>query len=136
MTLVTGSLPAAGKMPFENSRSLAGGAIRQSMIRSPEVSMTFPSVLPPLPAANAATRPAAGPEDAIRQAANALESAFLAEMLKASGLGGIGQGGGDEDPFDSFMAEAKAQALMARGGIGLASHIEQALLMRQQRAAR
>ena len=87
-----------------------------------------------LPAPTAPNRPAAGPESTITQAAKALETAFLAEMLKASGLGRIGNEGGDEDPFASFMADAQAQALMARGGLGLASHIEHALLMRQRGA--
>lgn len=90
--------------------------------------------LTPMPIPTAITRPSAGPESAITQAARALETAFLAEMLKASGLGRIGSEGGDEDPFASFMADAQAEALMTRGGIGLASHIEHVLLMRQRGA--
>lgn len=93
------------------------------------------SATPPLTATSATTLSPAAPNQAITQAAQALETAFLAEMLKASGLGRMGNEGDDEDPFASFMADAQAQALMARGGIGLASHIEHVLLMRQHGAA-
>ena len=84
-----------------------------------------------------ATTPAArpdAPEGALARSAAALETAFLAEMLKAAGYGRIasGSGSGEENPFGSFMADAQAQAMMARGGIGLASHIERSLAMRRQ----
>ncbi len=70
-------------------------------------------------------------EDApLRQAARELEAAFLAEMLRAAGVGqpraSFG-GGAGEDQFASFLARAQADALAARGGIGLSEAIFNAL---------
>ncbi len=67
----------------------------------------------------------------LRRSAEALETAFLAEMLKSAGFGTEASTGEAEQPFGSFMADAYAEALMARGGMGLASHIERSLAMRQ-----
>ncbi len=67
----------------------------------------------------------------LRSSAEALETAFLAEMLKSAGIGTDGGTEAAEQPFASFMADAYAEALMARGGIGLASHIERSLALRQ-----
>lgn len=67
----------------------------------------------------------------IRQSAEALETAFLAEMLKTSGMirPSEAQGGGaGEDQFTSFLADAHARAIVARGGLGLANQIERVLL--------
>ncbi|MFU1478145.1 rod-binding protein [Roseovarius sp. C7] len=56
-----------------------------------------------------------------REAAEKLEATFLAEMLKSSGLGKSGQGGeGEEDHFASYQRDALAQAMVRKGGIGLA----------------
>jgi peptidoglycan hydrolase FlgJ len=64
--------------------------------------------------------------DRLRTAAAALEAGFLAEMLKAAGLGqppsGFG-GGVGESQFASLMVEAQAQAMVAAGGIGLTEHL-------------
>lgn len=71
---------------------------------------------------------------AIRRSAEALESAFLAEMLKNAGVFKPSEsfGGGEgEEQFTSFMADAQARALVARGGFGLADHIERSLIARQ-----
>ena len=81
--------------------------------------------IPPLAPASAPTP--------IRRSAEALESAFLAEMLKSAGLvraSGEMNGGEGEEQFVSFLADAQARALVARGGIGLAGIIERALIDR------
>ena len=74
--------------------------------------------------------------DPIRQSAEALESAFLAEMFKAADMfrpvEGLGSGGEGEEQFASFLADEQARALVARGGLGLADSIESALRLRAQ----
>ena len=68
--------------------------------------------------------------DRLRQAAVALEASFLAEMLKAAGLGesqGAFGGGIGEQHFASFLRREQAQALAETGGIGLAESIYDAL---------
>lgn len=66
----------------------------------------------------------------LRQKAQSLEAAFLAEMLSFSGLGespeGFG-GGIGEDQFASFLREEQAKMMVARGGIGLAEQIFESL---------
>lgn len=81
--------------------------------------------------------PAPPPQDraeTLRLAARDIESAFLAEMLTAAGLGraveGFGGGGIGEDQFASFVVRAQADAIASRGGIGLADHLFQALARR------
>jgi len=72
--------------------------------------------------------PAPVPEDL--RAARALEAAFLAEMLRAAGTASAREnfgGGIGEDHFASFMADAQADALMRRGGLGLAEGILRAM---------
>ena len=55
--------------------------------------------------------------------AQSLEAAFLADMLKAAGVGespdGFG-GGVGEDQFASFLREEQAREMTRAGGIGLA----------------
>lgn len=66
----------------------------------------------------------------LQQAARDLEASFLAEMLKAAGLGKTRDafgGGAGEEHFASFLAEAHAKALVQSGGIGLAESIFNAL---------
>jgi Rod binding domain-containing protein len=75
--------------------------------------------------------------DPLRRSAEAFEASFLAEMLKTAGVfkpaEGFG-GGPGEDHFTSFLADAQARAMVARGGIGLADSIEQALRARMASA--
>jgi peptidoglycan hydrolase FlgJ len=91
---------------------------------------TLPPALPTL------ARQSGAPADAntLRQTAEAFEALFLAEMLKATGIGkpqqGLGTGGAGEDAFASYFADIHARALVARGGIGLADRIEAALAAR------
>ena len=66
----------------------------------------------------------------LRQAAEAMEASFLAEMLKAAGVGAprASFGGGiGEEQFASFLTEAHAEAIVQRGGIGLAESLFNAL---------
>lgn len=76
---------------------------------------------PPVPASDAA----------LRRAAEALETQFLSEMLRASGLdaapAGLG-GGAAEGHVVSFLIEARAEALVRDGGIGLAESIYHSLV--------
>ena len=69
-------------------------------------------------------------ESAIRDAAQKLEASFLAEMLKAAGVGEQieGWGGGvGEEQFASFLRQAQADEMAKTGGIGLAEGLFEAL---------
>lgn len=64
-------------------------------------------------------------------AAQSLESNFIAEMLKLTGLGKSREnfgGGAGEDQFSSFLTNEYAAATVAAGGIGLAESIYQSLI--------
>lgn len=70
------------------------------------------------------------PDSTLRQKAREMETAFLAEMLRHSGLNAqAGQFGGGigEEQFASFMREAQAKAIVEAGGIGLSEPILRAL---------
>lgn len=70
----------------------------------------------------------------LRDASEKLEAGFLAEMLKASGLGKTPDtfgGGTGEDQFTSFLVQAQAEKLVEAGGIGLAEHIFQTLVEKE-----
>ena len=74
--------------------------------------------------------PATDTDTALRKATVALEANFIAEMLKAAGLGKTSEsfgGGIGEDQFASFLIREQAQAMAERGGIGLAETIFNAL---------
>lgn len=81
--------------------------------------------------------PAVAPQrqEALRRAAQELETVFLAEMLTSAGLGaprGGGFGGGaGEGQFASFLVEEQARAMVAAGGIGLAESLFAALKERE-----
>lgn len=69
-------------------------------------------------------------ESAMRDAAQKLEANFLAEMLKAAGVGEQieGWGGGvGEDQFASFLRQAQAEEMAKTGSIGLAQGLFEAL---------
>nr|WP_245706390.1 rod-binding protein [Ruegeria marina] len=74
------------------------------------------------------------PASAIRESAVQLEAVFLAEMLKASGLGrardGFGGGGGEEQ-FSSFLVQKQAEQMARAGGVGLAEAFFNAMAERQ-----
>jgi Rod binding domain-containing protein len=66
-------------------------------------------------------------EDAARK----LEATFLAEMLKAAGLGeqdSSFSGGAGEDQFASFHRQAVAERIAAAGGLGLAEHFLRSMM--------
>ena len=68
---------------------------------------------------------------ALRKAATDLETAFLAEMLKSTGLGKARDtfgGGAGEDQFNSLLIRAQAEQMTRAGGIGLAESLYHALL--------
>lgn len=81
------------------------------------------------PVGPAVTDAAASRDAALRQAAEALETQFLAEMLKAAGLGEArdARGGIGEEQFSSFLTEAQAREMTRAGGIGLAEAFYHAL---------
>lgn len=59
-----------------------------------------------------------------------LESVFLAQMLKISGVGKTPDsfgGGVGEDQFSSFLQDAQAREMVRAGGLGLAAHFDKAL---------
>jgi Rod binding domain-containing protein len=67
---------------------------------------------------------------ALRDAAEKLEANFLAEMLKAAGVGEQidGWGGGiGEEQFASFLRQAQADEMAKTGAIGLAQGLFEAL---------
>lgn len=69
-------------------------------------------------------------DSALRVAAEKLEASFLAEMLKAAGVGEQieGWGGGiGEEQFASFLRQAQAEEMAKTGGIGLAQGLFEAL---------
>ena len=61
---------------------------------------------------------------ALKEAANKMEAAFLAEMLKNTGVG-------QDDQFGTFMQQAQAEKMVAAGGIGLAESLFAALEARE-----
>ena len=70
----------------------------------------------------------------LRAKAMELEARFLAEMLRHAGAGTAPQGfdgGVGEEQFASFLREAQADAIVRRGGIGLAEHLFNALKDRE-----
>jgi flagellar protein FlgJ len=77
-----------------------------------------------------ATTQPRGDESALREAARKLEASFLAEMLKAAGVGEQIEswgGGVGEDQFASFLRQAQADEMSKSGGIGLAESLFEAL---------
>jgi len=60
-----------------------------------------------------------------REAAEAFEASFLAEMLKHTGLGDTGVAG--SEAFSGFLLEAYAERLVEAGGIGVSEGIEKHL---------
>lgn len=69
----------------------------------------------------------------LREVAEAFEASFLAEMLRHTGLdaapAGFG-GGAGEAAFAGLLTEQYARLLAARGGVGLAEQIFEALKQR------
>jgi Rod binding domain-containing protein len=79
---------------------------------------------------------AATADSSARRAARQLETAFAAEMIRSARpprREGMFGGGSGARSFDSFMDEALGAALVARGGLGLARPIEEAIRRGQAR---
>lgn len=73
-------------------------------------------------------------DTALREAAQKLEATFLAEMLKAAGLGQSRQsfgGGTGEDQFGSFLVQEQALQMVRAGGIGLSEALFETLKERE-----
>ena len=69
----------------------------------------------------------------LRSASRALETSFIAEMLKSTGLGKTRDsfgGGAGEEGFASFLVTAQAEKIVESGGFGLAEQIFQSLVKR------
>lgn len=83
----------------------------------------------PLPSVSTAARVI--PRLDARAAAEKLEATFLAEMLKSAGFGtqpNSMSGGIGEDQFASFHRQALAEAMVRKGGIGLAESFYKAMM--------
>jgi flagellar protein FlgJ len=78
-----------------------------------------------------ALQPPPPPKGPLWAKAQALESAFLSEMLAHAGLGSARDnfgGGAGEDQFASFLRDTQAESMAKAGGIGLAQSIFDALM--------
>ena len=85
----------------------------------------FPSLPPPSSAPHAHSQ-----HRRLEETAQAFEQVFLSQALQSAGLHrppAQMNGGAGEDMFASFLADAHARALVARGGIGLAEHLVRAM---------
>ncbi|MBA3324362.1 MAG: rod-binding protein [Rhodobacteraceae bacterium] len=93
--------------------------------------MDLPPITPKPTAPQAErTAPAVAAERAARETAQAFEAAFLAEMLKHSGVNRTPEtdgGGAGEDAFASFLTGEYASLVAERGGVGLAEQIFKAI---------
>lgn len=86
------------------------------------------------PAAPSAAEARTLQDQRVWQAAQKLESTFVAEMLKSAGLGDTRDafGGGEgEDQFSSLMVQAQADQIVQSGGLGLAEVFFHAMKERQ-----
>ncbi|MBN2760988.1 MAG: rod-binding protein [Rhodobacteraceae bacterium] len=65
------------------------------------------------------------PKTPLKEAAQAFEAAFLAQMLAAAGAGKPAEslGGIGESQVASFLLDAQAHQIAERGGIGIAETI-------------
>lgn len=87
---------------------------------------TIRSQVAPLAPESPAARAAASGQAALEDAAHAFEAAFLAEMLRNSGLGEAPEamgGGPGEAHFAGLLVDAQAREMVRAGGIGLAEYL-------------
>ena len=76
--------------------------------------------------------PSGSPERAI---ADKLETHFLNELLKSSGVGDVPSefgGGTGEEQFGTFLRRAYAEEMSKAGGLGLSEQIARALIAAEQ----
>lgn len=86
----------------------------------------IPPLIPPSPG----TRVWPDEMAALRKLSFELESAFLSEMLAHAGLGKVSDsfgGGIGEEQFSSFLRKEQADAMVQKGGIGLAESLFRAM---------
>lgn len=91
----------------------------------------------PLVGAANVTPPVPKPDSPLMLKAKELEASFLSEMLGHAGLGaseGDFSGGIGEEQFASFLRDAQARQMVARGGIGLAEQLFKAMSKGQHNA--
>ncbi len=84
----------------------------------------------PLNPTSVAPVPQSAGQNRVMSTGEKLESVFLAEMLKAAGVGKSPEsfgGGAGEDQFASFLREAQAREMVRAGGLGLAAHFDAAI---------
>lgn len=87
-------------------------------------------VAPLLSQKHSTSKPISAQDAKLMDAAKELEASFLAEMLKSAGFGKSREnfgGGAGEDQFGSFLVQAQAEAMVEKGGIGLAQSLFDAL---------
>ncbi|MEM8572185.1 MAG: rod-binding protein [Pseudomonadota bacterium] len=98
--------------------------------------LTPPQPLLPLSAPQqAAPNTNPGSDAELRATAEAFEAAFLAEMLKHSGINEVSSefgGGYGEEAFSSLVTQEYAEILAESGGIGLAEQIFESLKQRTE----
>lgn len=85
-----------------------------------------PAPMPALNSQGPAARAAASGQAALEEAAHAFEAAFLAEMLRHSGLGESPEamgGGPGEAQFAGLLVDAQAREMVRAGGMGLAEYL-------------
>jgi len=115
-----------GKMREETYRFFTADGSGSGNFRELE-----PTVI--LPASSVAiSQPPAAPssDDRLREAAQNLEAAFLAEMLKSAGLDAQREsfgGGVGEEQFASFLREEQARQMVRAGGLGLAESLYESM---------
>lgn len=71
--------------------------------------------------------------DSLRRSAEAFEAAFLAEMLRHTGLGRMPEtfnGGAGEAAFSGTLIQEYAKQIADQGGLGLADQIYRSLVER------
>ena len=94
-----------------------------------EIARIAPTIDPPVSAGIPDVRPD------LRSLAVQFESAFVAEMLKHSGLGQMPEtfnGGAGESRFSGFLIQEYADQISQSGRLGLADQIYKSLLERAQ----
>lgn len=93
--------------------------------------------IPPTTPDLIASTPPPDPHAELREVAQDLEAAFLAEMLKHAGFGeprdddSFGGGIGEEQ-FSSMLRDHHASAIASRGGLGLSEQIFTSLVRRAE----
>ncbi len=97
------------------------------------MNVSGPVQAPPLAQPNARE-----PDQKLMEVARQLEASFLAEMLKAAGVGESREtfgGGAGEDHFSSFLVREYADATVQAGGLGLAESIYRSLVQVKEAGA-